>query len=203
MLDKNLVEVKGEPFIIDMMYARTDNMPAAAVYEEVGFGKKAYVHKDLWERMQKLIPVLQAKNLKMKICDAYRPPLAHKRLREIIPVPGFFSSIPKNSKHCHATAIDVVLCDVNGVELKFPTLVDAYDAQMSEEVLRGEMDNFNKHLQKARQDYQNPEMKEEIANREMLCQMMEDVGLAALNSEWWHYSIAEGDDEAIYPMIEF
>ena len=36
-MNKHLVELNGDDFIIDMMYARTNNMVGQAVYEKIGF----------------------------------------------------------------------------------------------------------------------------------------------------------------------
>lgn len=202
MINKDLLEIKGYPFIIEMMYAKPENMTGVAVYEEIGFGNKAYVHKQVWGMMQKLIPLLKGLNLQMKICDAYRPPIGHQCLKELIPMEGFFAANPEKSQHCHATAIDVVLCDANGVELKFPTLVDAYDANMAKKLLKGDAKEFMEHLKKARQDYENEDMKEEIANRNLLRQLMGKVGFEALIHEWWHFNLPNGKSED-YPMVDF
>lgn len=103
---ENLVEIKNERFLIDMMYAGYENMTLSPIYMEIGFGNRAYVRAELWEKLQKLIPILRQRRLKLKIRDAYRPPLAHTLLRKIIPQPGFFASTAARSYHCHAAAID-------------------------------------------------------------------------------------------------
>lgn len=202
MINDNLVEIKGEPFIISMMYAGKENMTGQDVYRQIGFGDRAYVHKDMWKCLQQLIPWLQERNLKMKICDAYRPPLAHQKLKEIIPQPGFFASNPERSQHCHGTAVDVILTDADGNEFAYPTKVDAYDPDYAKEVQKGEMEGFFEHLKKARHDYENEAMAKEIANRRNLKSLMESIGLEAISSEWWHYDLPDGRSEA-YPMIDF
>lgn len=202
MIDKNLIEIKGDPFIIDIMYARKENMTGQDVYQQIGFGNKAYIHKDMWKRLQKLIPWLQEHKLKMKICDAYRPPLAHQKLKEVIPQPGFFASCPDRSQHCHGTAVDVILTDENGQELSYPTLVDAYDPYYATEVQNGRFEAFFDYLKKARHDYEDASMVKEIANRRDLKTLMESIGLEAISSEWWHYDLPDGRSDA-YPMIEF
>ena len=53
MIDPNLAEVKGDCFIIDMMYARSQNMVGQPVYEQIGFGNRAYLHRDMWNILQK------------------------------------------------------------------------------------------------------------------------------------------------------
>lgn len=203
VLNNNLVEIQQERFICELMYAGLDhNMTGRAIYEEIGFGNHAYVHPDLWEKLQKLIPWLEEKQLKMKIFDAYRPPMAHRKLREVIPQPGFFAADAAISPHCRATAVDVCLCDENGKELSYPTLVDAYDPDYAKQVQKGESAAFFEYLKKARHDYVDEQVPEQIHNRQELKALMESVGLKALPHEWWHYELPEGRTEA-YPMLEF
>ena len=195
-----LVEVKGDCFIVDMMYALPQNMVSCPVYEKIGFGNRALVHKDVWKCLKKLEPVLKERKLKLKIRDAYRPPRAHRMMKEIIPAPGFFASSPEASQHCHGTAVDVVLCDLEGNELEFPTRVDAYDPRYAEQVRQGETASFLEHLKTARHDYEDPSRPVAMANRKMLREMMEAAGFQAMSSEWWHYDLPDGKS-ARYPLV--
>ena len=193
------IEIKGERFIISMMYASTENMTQTDVYNQIGFGNRAFVHKDMWEKISKLIPILQQQKLKLKIFDAYRPPLAHKILKEIIPMEGFFAASPERSQHCRATAIDVCLCDEDGKELAYPTKVDAYTKEFARQIAQGQTQNFLQHLQKARHDYMAEGIETEIKNREFLKKLMQEVGLEPIPHEWWHYNLPNGKD---YPLCE-
>ena len=175
-------------------------MTGVAVYEEIGFGNKAFVHKDLWEKLQKTIPYLEKHHLKMKIYDAYRPPLAHQRLKEVIPEPGFFASSPAASKHCHATAVDICLCHEDGTELRYPTKVDAFDAAYAEQIQNGISAPFFEYLKQAGHDYDEADA-EALQNRRELLKLMEGVGLESCMHEWWHYDLPNGKDEN-HPMIE-
>ena len=150
---QNLVLVEHPLFIVDMMYARTDNIVGRAVYVDIGFGNKAYVHKDVWDALLKIVPFLDAYNFKLRICDAYRPPLAHKKLLEIVPMSGLFAANEEKSNHCHGTAVDVCLTDKNGKNLKYPTQIDAYEKCFQEQISEGKFDEFAANLQKARHDY--------------------------------------------------
>ncbi len=194
MFSEELVEINGDCFIIDMMYACKENMTQTPVYEKIGFGNKAYVLPQLWEKLQKLIPILQQRRQKLKIRDAYRPPLAHELLHEIIPQPGFFAATAARSCHCHATAIDCCLCDENGQELRYPTKVDAYTPEFAQQIHNGETEAFFEHLQKATMHYQDPNMTEEIRNREDLKQLMEQIGLESIPHEWWHFNLPNGKE---------
>lgn len=202
-MNPNLIEIKqDEYFIIDMMYASLkNNMVGIAVYEDIGLGNRAFVHKDLWQKLKLVIPYLKEKKLKMKIYDAYRPPLAHIKMKEIIPQPGFFASSPERSQHCHGTAVDVCLCDINGKELSYPTNVDAYDKIYAKQVQNGNLIPFFEYLKKARHDYFDAD-KGALNNREELKKLMENIGLESISSEWWHYDLPNGCSEK-YPMIEY
>ena len=201
---KDLIEIKTDDhFIIDMMYASLkNNMTGVAVYEEIGFGNRAFVHKDLWKKLKKTIPYLKEHHLKMKIYDAYRPPLAHKRLKEVIPEPGFFASSPSASKHCHATAVDVCLCHEDGTELRYPTKVDAFDANYARQIQNGISAPFFEYLKQARHDFTATDDKEALDNRMALLTLMEGVGLESCSHEWWHYDLPNGKDES-HPMIDY
>ncbi len=204
MYKDKLVPLNEDFFIIDMMYARPDNMTGRPVYQEIGFGNQAWVHPELKEKLLKAIPLLEAKGLRMKICDAYRPPLAHQIMKEIIPFPGFFATNAERSQHCHGTAVDVILTSADGKELVYPTKVDGYDPLLAKEVQNGKMENFMEHLKKAARDYasDNPDLAEAIRNRDFLREIMEGTGLESIPLEWWHFDLPNGRSEA-YPMIEF
>ena len=53
MIPDTYTEIRGEPFIIDMMYAGlNNNMTGRAVYAEIGLGNRAFVHRDMWKFLQ-------------------------------------------------------------------------------------------------------------------------------------------------------
>ena len=196
---KNLVLLEDNHFIIDMMYARTDNMVGRAVYQEIGFGNKAYMHPDVRKALLSLIPELERRKCKMRICDAYRPPLAHQKMLEIVPIKGFFAADYRRSNHCHGTAVDVCLTDLEDHNLTYPTQIDAYEEQYAKQVLAGDFSEFQKHLVKARHDYMDT-LSLAIANRVILRSLMEKAGFESIPHEWWHYNIKGWAD---YPVVEW
>ena len=192
LIKNNLTEITGDRFIIDMMYATPENIILHPVYWEVGFGDRAYIHVDAAVRLQELAGELAAQNLKLRIRDAYRPPVAHRRILELITVEGLFASKPENSLHCYGTAIDCCLTDEKGRNLKFPTEVDGYEKKFAKQLTKGETEPFYKHLEKARQDFLDTRYAEEINNRELLKKLMTSVGFETINSEWWHFQLPGG-----------
>ena len=135
----------------------------------------------------------------MRVCDAYRPPVAHNRLLEIIPIEGFFAKDYARSNHCHGTAVDVCLTDINGNNLAYPTEIDAYEEQYQKQVCNGDFSQFQKHLIKARHDYDGA-TKEAIENRQFLKDLMESHGFESIPHEWWHYNICGWQN---YPVVDW
>ncbi len=196
----NLVEIKsGGVFVIDMMYAGTQNMMLTDVYTQVGLGNRCFIQPDLQKCLLHLEPVLKQKNLKLKICDAYRPPRAFDLMKKIIPQPGFFAAEAEKSQHCHASAVDVTLLDEQGRELPFPCKVDAFEEKYARLVAAGQWNEFQLHLKKAKYSWNSAEASIQTANRDMLRNMMENAGLEALEHEWWHYNLPNREK---YPLID-
>lgn len=202
---KNLIEITDPHFIVDLMYSGTaHNMTGCPVYKEIGMGNHAYVHPDLWNCLQKLIPYLDQTGRKLKIYEAFRPLRAHKLLFEAIPRDGFFIPDGSRSRHCRATAVDVALVEADGKELEYPTLVDAYDPFFAKEVQAGRLDGFFEYMKKASHNYQDASIPKAIRNRDELRALMESIGLVPVPRlhEWWHYELPDGVSER-YPVIDY
>ena len=200
-MDSNLVLLDDPHFIIDMMYARPDNMSGRPIYEEIGFGGKAYLHKDAQKALLLAVPFLEQHNLKMRICDAYRPPIAHLKFLEIFPRSHvkLFAETAEKSNHCHGTAIDVCLTDLQGHNLPYPTEIDAYEKRFQEQASNGHFTEYEKHLQKARHDYMDA-TPAALKNRQVLKELMENIGFESIPHEWWHYNLKGWQN---YPLIEW
>ncbi len=196
---KFLTVIDDNHFIADAMYARSNNILKRSVYQEVGFGNQILVHPDVKNALLSLIPELDRLKCKMRICDAYRPPIAHQKCIETIPIKGFFAADYRKSNHCHGTAVDVCLTDMEGNNLVYPTEIDAYDPIFAEQLAQGQLDSFQEHLIKARHDYCGATL-EAIQNRETLKQLMETHGFESIPHEWWHYNIKGWQN---YPVIEW
>ncbi len=193
----NLVEITDPHFIINMMYARKDNIAGLAVYQNIGLGHRAFVHKDVLARLAEIIPELETLNLKLKIHDAYRPPLAHTLLMENVPVKGLFADNYELSNHCHGTAIDVSLTDMEGNDLEFPTNIDAYTTEIYQELKKGNTAPLQENLIRARHDYMAASLSA-TKNREILRRIMTAHGFETIPHEWWHYNLKNFAD---YPVI--
>lgn len=206
LMMKNLVEIADPHFIVDLMYAgTTHNITGRPVYAEIGMGNHAYVHQDLWQALQKLVPYLDKTGRRLKIYEACRPVKAHERLFAAVPRDGFFIPDAGSSPHCRAAAVDVALVGADGVELLYPTPVDAYNPYYAAEVQAGRLDDFFEYLKKAALNCEDKTIPETaVRNRDELRALMEGVGLVPVPRlhEWWHYELPDGRTDK-YPLIDF
>lgn len=197
----NLQKLEKDNLIIDMMYATPNNITNHPVYMEVGFGAEAYLHTDAVVKLEKITYTLKKLRLKLRIRDAYRPPAAHNRILEILPVKGLFASKAENSLHCYGTALDCCLADEYGNNLLFPTEIDAYEKKYADQIAHGKTDEFYLHFAKAASDFYAPEYEEAIKNRHLLQQIMFDAGFEGIKSEWWHFQLPQSKE--LYSFIEW
>ncbi len=183
----HLEEVSGSYFIIDMMYARPNNIVSTPVYKEIGFGDKAFLNTRAYEALKKLEPELKKLNMKLRICDAFRPLEAHREFLRLAPVKGLFKAVPEESLHCHGLAVDCCLTDENGNNLSYPTEIDAYTLEFAKELKNKRYENYFQHLLCAGYDFENCSEKQK-QNRTFLKQLMESVGFSPIPNEWWHFN---------------
>ena len=160
--------------LVELKYATSDNFTGEVVY-------------DAWEvflrygTVQKLMAAeaeFQEMGLRLKLWDAFRPVSAQAKLWAFYPDKNYVSHPETGYRnHCRGNAVDVTLCDAEGRELEMPSRFDDFSAQA---------------------DWDFSDCTETAAeNAQLLRQVMENNGLMAYNSEWWHFT-----DEAAYPVEE-
>lgn len=174
-----LKKLEGERFILDMKYNSEDNFLKKNVYKDFGI-EACYVHKDLYEKLKSLEPVLKEKKLKMVIFDTFRPLEVQKAFWEILPDSRYVANPKTGSLHNRGVAVDCALADEDGNLLPFPTEFDSFEPKAA-------------HTYECKEDE-----KEQCENRKLLKDMMEGAGLASIRTEWWHYQLPNGKT---YPLL--
>ena len=178
-----LKKLNGERFISDMKYNSEDNFLKKNVYKDFAI-EYIYVHKEVYDKLKALEPVLREKKLKLVIFDAYRPIEVQKVMWGILPNSLYVANPKTGSHHNRGVAIDVALADEDGNYLEFPT----------------EFDSFEK---KAAHSYEcTPEERQKCENRALLKGLLESAGLTALNTEWWHYQLPNAKEYPILSIYE-
>ncbi|MCL2144643.1 MAG: M15 family metallopeptidase [Endomicrobia bacterium] len=178
-----LKKLEGERFISDMKYNSEDNFLKKNVYKDFGI-ESVYVHKEVYDKLKALEPVLKEKKLKLVIFDAYRPLEVQKAMWEILQDSRYVANPKTGSLHNRGVAIDIALADEDGNYLEFPTEFDSFEA-------------------KAAHSYEcAPEEQYKCENRALLKSLMESVGLTALKTEWWHYQLPNAKEYPILSIYE-
>lgn len=177
---KSLVKVTGDVFATDFRYNSDNNFLKKNVYKEFNL-TECYAHPDLNDVLQKLAPLLKEKNLKLTFWDCYRPLEVQKAMWKIVPDSRYVANPKVGSNHNRGIAVDATLSKPDGTLLMMPTEFDDFTAKASPN-----------YACKA-------DEKERCDNRKILIDLMAQVGLKPLNSEWWHYQLP---NTSKYPLVE-
>jgi D-alanyl-D-alanine dipeptidase len=165
---KRMVEVKKyvNPLLIDWKYATANNFTHKILYND----PIAFVRLEAAMALQDVEKELAAKGIGLKFFDAYRPYSVTKKMWQVVPDARYAANPAKGSGHNRGAAVDVTLINLKTKEeLTMPT-------------------GFDDFTEKAHHNYLNLPT-QVIANRKLLKSTMEKYGFAALETEWWHYSI--------------
>ncbi len=174
-----LVLMKGSAFVTDLRYNTSDNFLKKNVYADFHLSA-CYVHPDLAQRLEKLVPLLEEKKLKLVFWDCFRPLDVQKAMWKIVPDSRYVADPQKGSNHNRGIAVDVTLAKDDGTPLEMPTAFDDFTA-------------------KASPNYACPAAETiKCQNRQILFDLMDQVGLKPLPTEWWHFQLPGKG----YPIVQ-
>ncbi|NBX83755.1 hypothetical protein EBQ90_11835 [bacterium] len=179
----NLVELQGEPFVIELQYLRADNFLKKNVYGAFGL-KGCYVRPELHKKLSALAPTLKQNKKKLVFWDCYRPLKVQEAMWKLVPEPRYVADPKIGSNHNRGAAIDVALADEQGKLLKFPTPFDDFSPKASPQYVCSENE------------------KEQCQNRDFLIQLLASVGLEVFPTEWWHYQLPKAEKLPVIPTFE-
>lgn len=183
----------GDMFVIDLMYGRDDNFVGEKMYEGLD---SAWLHPKAAKALFKASCILEKErpDLRIKVCDATRPMSVQRKMYDKVRHTSKvrYVSNPANGGglHNYGLAVDVTLCDSDGIELHMGTPVDYLGPESNidrEErlVATGKLSS------------------EELANRKLLRRVMKQAGFRPLRSEWWHFNlVSRAVAKASYLVVE-
>ena len=165
---------------VELRYATTDNFVGRDMY--AGFDC-AWLHRDAAAALSNVVARLRAMqpDLRLVVLDALRP----QRVQELMwngledtDLRQYLASPDHGSIHSFGMAVDVTLIDAEGRELDMGTPFDdlserSHPALESELLLRGELAS------------------EQIANRQILRDVMFANGWHGIATEWWHFDCGD------------
>jgi zinc D-Ala-D-Ala dipeptidase len=178
----NLVDIQQiNPSIkIDLKYASTDNFMKKQLYFNIS---KVYLQVDIAWRLSEVQNYLKSidSSLSLLVYDGVRPLSVQEAMwkaLDTIPVAQRtkFVSNPKNgSIHNYGAAIDLTICDKNGIPLDMGAGYDdireiAYPKYEARFLASGELTSTH------------------IKNRQLLRKVMTKQGFRNIETEWWHFN---------------
>jgi D-alanyl-D-alanine dipeptidase len=173
--DSTFVNLKqySQDFVYDMKYATADNFLKAKVYDCGECFLRLKTVNALIEANKKFIE----KGYKIKIFDCYRPLDIQKKMWKIVSNPKYVANPAKGSIHNRGGAVDITLVDRFGKELDMGTSFDFFGTEAS---------------------HNYPNVSEEVKeNRIVLKTIMTSSGFNSFDSEWWHYNLKSGLNDAV------
>ena len=163
-----------------MKYATSDNFMKMKLYDTI---TKAYLQQDVAMRLAKCQTYLQSldSNLSLLVYDAVRPiSVQYKMWNALDSIPvkqraKFVSNPANGSIHNYGAAIDLTICDKNGVALDMGAGYDdirkiAYPSMEDHFLSKGELTI------------------QQVANRKMLRKVMMNQNFRNISTEWWHFN---------------
>jgi D-alanyl-D-alanine dipeptidase len=181
------VQTLNQAIFVELKYATPDNFMGIILYKRL---KKAYLQKDVAERLSKVQDYLSKLNpgFHLLIYDALRPVSVQQKMWDALdslpPIErGKFVSNPKNrSMHNMGAAVDLTIINEQLIPLDMGAAYDeigqiAYPSMEKQFVAEGKLTEI------------------QIENRDLLRKVMKSQGFRQLQTEWWHFnacSRAEG-----------
>ena len=153
--------------ILDLRYATENNFVKEQMYE----CGRCFLRPRVARRIYRAHQILKKRGLGLKMFDCYRPRPIQQKLWDKVPNANYVTPPSKGSMHNKGAAVDLTIVNEEGDELYMGT----------------EFDYFGEEGHHTYQDLP----KEVLASRQLLKSTMEEVGLKAIRTEWWHYSFQQ------------
>lgn len=154
---------------LDLKYASRQNFMHRRLYP---FLQTTYLRLPAVNALRKVVEELQAKNLTIKIFDAYRPYSVTEEMWEAVKDSRYAADPSTGSGHNRGIAVDLTLINLD----------------TKKELPMGTgFDNFS---DTAHTDFM--ELPDSVLqNRRLLVTVMAKYGFKSLRTEWWHFSLPD------------
>ena len=169
-----MVDVKKlvPEIVFDLRYATKNNFMHRKLYPSL---TTTYMRSAAVRALDSIENELHNQGLGLKIFDAYRPFSITRQMWDLIRDERYVANPAKGSGHNRGTAVDLTIIQLaTKQELDMGTGFDNFSDTAHHTFI---------HL---------PE--DVLRNRKLLKDIMEQHGFAALETEWWHYSLNTSKD---------
>ena len=208
MLKAGLVDIQSLDDEIEVLlkYATEDNFVGQNMY---GTLRKAFFRPHFAKKIVEAQRLLRERhpNYSLLIYDAARPLSVQKRMRKAVegtPLTAYVADGARGGRHNYGGAVDLTIVDESGRPIDMGAKFDHF----GEEAWVGNDADVTLAAYKAyvkKQQERGLISAEAAANRTLLLEIMDAVGLRPYVKEWWHYQerISMSATRERYKLLDF
>lgn len=203
-----LVDIQSldSEIMVELRYATTNNFMQKNIY---GTLRKAYFLPHFARKVAQAQELLRQRHpeYRLLIYDAARPRSAQRRMRQAVegtPYTAYVADASRGGRHNYGVAVDLTIADANGRPLDMGAPFDHF----GREAWIGDgrnttLPHFKAYI--AQMQRQGLISAEAAANRTLLVEIMDAVGLRPYAKEWWHYQerVSMTRTRELYKLLDF
>ena len=200
------ISTLDKEILVELRYATTNNFMQQNIYGEL---RKAYFVPHFARKIAQAQQILRQRKpgYRLLIYDAARPQSAQHRMRQAVagtPYTAYVAEASRGGRHNFGVAVDLTIADKDGRPLDMGAPFDYF----GREAWIGDgrnttLQHFNAYI--AQMQKQGIISAEAAANRTLLVEIMDAVGLRPYAKEWWHYQerVSMSRTREIYKLLDF
>lgn len=200
------ISTLDKEILVELRYATTNNFMQQNIYGEL---RKAYFVPHFARKIAQAQQILRQRKpgYRLLIYDAARPQSAQRRMRQAVegtPYTAYVAEASRGGRHNFGVAVDLTIADKDGRALDMGAPFDHF----GREAWIGDgrnttLQHFKAYI--AQMQKQGIISAEAAANRTLLVEIMDAVGLRPYAKEWWHYQerVSMSRTREIYKLLDF
>ncbi|MBR7097409.1 MAG: M15 family metallopeptidase [Alistipes sp.] len=200
------ISTLDKDILVELRYATTNNFMQQNIYGEL---RKAYFVPHFARKIAQAQQILRQRKpgYRLLIYDAARPQSAQRRMRQAVegtPYTAYVAEASRGGRHNFGVAVDLTIADKDGRPLDMGAPFDHF----GREAWIGDgrnttLQHFKAYI--AQMQKQGIISAEAAANRTLLVEIMDAVGLRPYAKEWWHYQerVSMSRTREIYKLLDF
>ena len=203
-----LIDIQSldKDILVELRYATTNNFMQQNIYGEL---RKAYFLPHFARKVARAQEILRQRrpDLRLLIYDAARPRSAQRRMRQAVegtPYTAYVADASRGGRHNYGVAVDLTIADKEGRPLDMGAPFDHF----GREAWVGDgknttLQHFKAYIAQMQQD--GIISAEAAANRTLLVEAMDAVGLRPYAKEWWHFQerVSMTRTRELYKLLDF
>ena len=191
---------------VELKYSTEDNFVGEDMYGEL---ERAYLLPHFAKKVALAQEILSQRHpgYRLLIYDAARPRSVQRRMRQVVegtPYSAYVADASRGGRHNYGVAVDLTIADKDGRPLDMGAPFDHFGrTAWIGDGKNTTLQHFKMYI--AQMQQQGLISAEAAANRTLLVEIMDAVGLRPYAKEWWHYQerVSMPRTREIYKLLDF